>query len=62
MGTGFLWESHGKHLMGWDGTDINCYRMGLGQINTVCPMDNPRLVHGNVIPMGIPWKTSTGQA
>jgi len=21
-------------------------------------MDNPRLVHGNVIPMGIPWETS----
>ena len=23
-------------------------------------MDNPRLVHGNVIPMGIPWETSHG--
>jgi len=24
-------------------------------------MDNPRLVHGNVIPMGIPWETSHGK-
>ena len=23
-------------------------------------MDNPRLVHGNVIPMEIPWETSHG--
>jgi len=23
-------------------------------------MDNPRLVLGNVIPMGIPWETSHG--
>jgi len=23
-------------------------------------MDNPRLVHGNVIPMGIPWETPHG--
>jgi len=23
-------------------------------------MDNPRLVHGNVIPIGIPWETSHG--
>jgi len=24
----------------WDGTGINCYGMGMGQIHT-CPMDNP---------------------
>jgi len=23
-------------------------------------MDNPRLVHGNIIPMEIPWETSHG--
>jgi len=33
MGMGFLWESHGKRPMGWDGTGINCYGMGMGQIN-----------------------------
>jgi len=27
------WDSHGKHHMGWDGTGINCYGMGMGQIN-----------------------------
>jgi len=34
MGLGFLWESHGKRPMGWYGTGINCYGMGMGQINT----------------------------
>jgi len=33
MGMGFLWESQGKRPMGWDGTGINCYGMGMGQIN-----------------------------
>jgi len=33
MGMSFLWESHGKRPMGWDGTGINCYVMGMGQIN-----------------------------
>jgi len=32
MGTSFLWESHWKRPMGWDGTGINCYGMGMGQI------------------------------
>jgi len=26
----------------------------------MCSMDKPRVVHGNVIPMGIPWETSHG--
>ena len=25
-------------------------------------MDNPRVVHGNAIPMGIPWETSYGMS
>ena len=29
----FLWESDGKRPMGLDGTDTNCYGMGMGQIN-----------------------------
>jgi len=33
MGMSFLWESHGKRPMLWDGTGINCYGMGMGQIN-----------------------------
>ena len=33
MGMSFLWESDGKRPMGWDGTGINCYGMGMGQIN-----------------------------
>jgi len=33
MEMSFLWESHGKRPMGWDGTGINCYGMGMGQIN-----------------------------
>jgi len=33
MGISFLWEFHGKRPMGWDGTGINCYAMGMGQIN-----------------------------
>jgi len=33
MRMSFLWESHGKRPMGWDGTGINCYGMGMGQIN-----------------------------
>jgi len=33
MGMSFLWESHMKRPMGWDGTGINCYGMGMGQIN-----------------------------
>jgi len=33
MGMGFLWESHGKRPVGWDGTGMNCYGMGMGQIN-----------------------------
>jgi len=33
MGMSFLWESHGKRPMGWDGTVINCYGLGMGQIN-----------------------------
>jgi len=42
----------------WDRTGINCYGMGMGQINM--SHGQPWLVHGNVIPMGIPWKTSLG--
>ena len=33
MGMSFLWESHGKRPMGWDGIGINCYGMGMGQMN-----------------------------
>jgi len=33
MGVSFLWESHGKRPMGSDGTGINCYEMGMGQMN-----------------------------
>jgi len=33
MGMPFLRESRGKRPMGWDGTGINCYVMGMGQIN-----------------------------
>jgi len=33
MGMSFLWESHRKHAMGWDGTGINFYGIGMGQIN-----------------------------
>jgi len=33
MGMGFLWESNGKRPMEWDGTGMNCYGMGMGQIN-----------------------------
>jgi len=33
MGMSFLWESHGKRPMGWDGAGINCYGMGMGQRN-----------------------------
>jgi len=28
---GIPWET--SHGMGWDGTGINCYGMGMGQIN-----------------------------
>jgi len=30
MGTGFLWESHGKHLMGWDGDRHKLLSDGIG--------------------------------
>ena len=33
MGMSFLWKSHGKRPMEWDGTGINCYGAGMGQIN-----------------------------
>jgi len=35
MGMSFLWESHGKRPIGWewDGTGVNCYGMGMAQIN-----------------------------
>jgi len=33
MGMSFLWESHGKRPVGWDGTGIKYYGMGMGQIN-----------------------------
>jgi len=42
MGMSFLWESHAKRSMGWDGTGINCYGIGMGQIN---------MSHGQ------PWKS-----
>jgi len=32
VGMPFLLESNGKRPMGWDGTGINCYGMGMGQI------------------------------
>jgi len=33
MGMSFLWESHRKRPRGWDGTGINCYGVGMGQIH-----------------------------
>ena len=52
----FLWESHGKSPMGWDRQKL----LWDGNGPNKCRMDNPRLVHGNVIPMGFPWETSYG--
>ena len=58
MGMSFLWQSHGKRPMGWDGTGINCYGMGMGQINMshgqpwACPWE----CHSYGNPMGnVPW-------
>ena len=46
MGMGFLWESHGKRPMGWNGTGINSYGMGMEQIN---------MSHGQ--PYTCPWES-----
>jgi len=53
MGMSFVWESHGKRPMGWDRHKLLWDGNGTDR-------DNPRLAHGNVIPMGIPWETSHG--
>jgi len=47
MGMSFLWESHGKRPMGWDGTGINCYGMGMRQINM--SHGQPWVFHLNII-------------
>jgi len=54
MGMSFLWESHGKRPMGWDRHKL----LWDGNGTDKSPMDKPRVVHGNVILMGIPWETS----
>jgi len=42
VGMSFLWESHGKRPMGWNGTGINCFGMAMGQINQVFFKENGR--------------------
>ena len=60
------WDSHGNPMgnVPWNGTGINCYRMGMGQINMshghalACPWE----CHSYANPMrNVPWD-GTGQA
>jgi len=44
----------------WDGMGQAQIAMGWEWVRQICPVDNRRLVHGNVIPMGIPWEMSHG--